>query len=172
MVNHLKFQHEFLKTPGESAILQRVNRLNTTNDIKEEAFITRNAEFAISGETILVSSLIQQCLENWVLEQELTTVTMVDSTTHLPPFGKVLKGNVRKNTPLQLYSDCMFLLYSKLQALSSTALLPTQISSVKRSGVSCSRLFGRRNIWFFRATGHRIWMNGGRFMDTAYHRHW
>lgn len=56
-----------LKAVGESTSI--LWRASTTNNIGEEAFFTRNAEFGVGSEIIFILSLIQQRLEKRVLEQ-------------------------------------------------------------------------------------------------------
>jgi hypothetical protein len=41
---------------------------STANNIKENVLIARNAYFGASSEIIFILSLIQQCLEEWMLE--------------------------------------------------------------------------------------------------------
>lgn len=76
-MNHLLFfsflflgkeiKNVFSKTRREGSSILR--GAGAANHVKKDVFVARDAEFGCSGEIILVLSLIQQCLEEWVLQQ-------------------------------------------------------------------------------------------------------
>ena len=57
----------FSKAQREGSSILR--RAGASNHAQKNVLVARDTEFGGSSEIILVPSLIQQCLEEWVLEQ-------------------------------------------------------------------------------------------------------